>query len=789
MSAKVSITPQEGADARLSPWTANAVSPSRPVERKVAAGFVLAFAILVSVALVQHWTIGRFVENDRRLVRTNQVLAEMEGALSGVRDAEAGLRSYIMIGREEFPPLRPEVVQDVTRHLRTIRQLTSGNPRQQRRLDLIEPLVAARFATLQHIAELAQNRNSAQGPHPGNAQGIAAIRQFIIAGGGWQGLEEIRQIVADMEAEEQHSLSQWTALAESSARLTTWSGLLGSLAALALAVLAALFFRNDLPRRRRAEQLLQASEERFRTLTEQVRDYAIFMLDPEGRVVSWNTGAEQIKGYRADEILGEHFSRFYPPEDRDSGKPEEALRIAIAEGRYETGGWRLRRDGSRFWARVLITAMRDPQGRLIGFSKITRDLTERQRAEDALRASEERFRSVAESANDAFISSDEQGNIVHWNQGAGRIFGYTAAEAIGQPITLIMPQRFRAAHELGLYWYLQAQEKHVVGRTSELTGLRKDSTEIPIELSLSSWKTADGSFFTGIIRDITERKRTEREIKMLNDGLQSRNEDLAAANKELEAFSYSVSHDLRAPLRHIDGFSKLLLEEHGTELSAQARDFLNLVREATSEMSQLVDDLLNLSRVGRQELTLQVTDLDAVVRDMVSSLQAEHSGRSLQFLVQPLPPVECDLPLLKQVFANLLSNAVKFTRPRSPAVIEVSSFFENGRPVFVVRDNGVGFDMKHVDKLFGVFQRLHRQEDFEGTGVGLAIVQRIVHKHGGRIWVQAQPDQGASFYFTLAPPTLETLQDTAQDSAQPVSPTEANSFDGEPIYGHSLSRR
>ncbi len=227
------------------------------------------------------------------------------------------------------------------------------------------------------------------------------------------------------------------------------------------------------------------------------------------------------------------------------------------------------------------------------------------------------------------------------------------------------------------------------------------------------------------------------------------NQQLETVNKELETFSYSVSHDLRAPLRHLDGFSKLLLEEHSSELSEEGRRYLARIREGALRMGSLIDDLLNLGRLGRKELTPQLTALNSLLKEVLADLTAETQGREVEWKVGSLPFVECDPPLVKQVFANLLSNALKFTRLRPRAVIEVGTLAQDGRPAIFVRDNGVGFSMKYADKLFGVFQRLHRQEDFEGTGVGLATVKRIIHKHGGRIWAEAGLDQGATFYFTL----------------------------------------
>lgn len=287
-------------------------------------------------------------------------------------------------------------------------------------------------------------------------------------------------------------------------------------------------------------------------------------------------------------------------------------------------------------------------------------------------------------------------------------------------------------------------------------GRRKDGSEFPVEISLSPLSTGQDLVVSAAIRDITARRRAEDEIGKLNRGLLERNMELAAANRDLEAFTYSIAHDLRAPIRHAHSFSRMLSEELGPSAPPTIQECLRDITESTQDMGRMVDDLLSLARVGRQEISVEVTGLNAVVDDVIHSLGREIGDRDIQWKVGELPFAECDAGLMRQVFLNLISNAVKYTRPRKQAVIEVGQTADgHDQPVVFVRDNGVGFNMKYANKLFGVFQRLHRREDFEGTGVGLATVQRIVTRHGGHVWAQAELGKGATFFFTLSAPVAD----------------------------------
>ena len=363
---------------------------------------------------------------------------------------------------------------------------------------------------------------------------------------------------------------------------------------------------------------------------------------------------------------------------------------------------------------------------------------------------------LLEFVPDAVVVVDQDGKIVQTNAQTERLFGYGREELLGRQVEMLVPARYHASHAAHRFRYHAAPHNRPMGAGLDLYGMRKDGTEVPVEISLGPLQTQEGMLVIAAIRDITERKRATEEIRRLNEELEQRilerTAELEAAIKELEAFSYSVSHDLRAPLRAIDGFSRILLEEHAPHLSEEAQRYLRLVRSNTQYMGQLVDDLLTFSRMSRQPLKTQVVEPAGLVQQALEDLRGEREGRRVEISIGELPICQADPALLKQVWINLLANALKFTRKREAAVIEIGSRTDgarSGEQVYFVKDNGVGFDMQYADKSFGVFQRLHRAEDYEGTGVGLAIVQRIIHRHGGRIWAEAAVGHGATFYFTL----------------------------------------
>jgi PAS domain S-box-containing protein len=369
------------------------------------------------------------------------------------------------------------------------------------------------------------------------------------------------------------------------------------------------------------------------------------------------------------------------------------------------------------------------------------EIAERKRAEKALSVSEVRFRSLVHSANDAIILANWSGNIISWNQGAHNMFGYLEEEVLGKPLTLIMPQHYREGHLKGLERFQAAGEAHVIGKTVELHGLRKGGMEFPIELNLSTWKTSEGTLFSGIIRDITERKRAD-------ERLAARTKELARSNADLEQFAYVASHDLQEPLRMVANFTQLLARRYKDKLDASAHEFIGFAVDGATRMQRLIGDLLDYSRVGTRGKEFAETDCSSVLGQAVANMRGVIAAGSAIVSNGDLPTVMADAGQLVQVFQNLIGNAIKF-RGAEPPRVHVSAERKENHWEFSVRDNGIGIDSQYAERIFIIFQRLHGHTEYPGTGIGLSICKKIVERHGGRIWFESEPGAGTTFFFTI----------------------------------------
>ncbi len=493
---------------------------------------------------------------------------------------------------------------------------------------------------------------------------------------------------------------------------------------------------RDSPDTAVVKEALRESEEKYRMLIEGVRNYAIFMIDPQGRVISWNAGAERIKGYRADEIIGCHFSRFFSPKDVERGRPGEVLRLTAASERHEEQGMRVRKDGSQFLASVTFTALRDTAGELLGFSEFSHDLTETEETEA-------KYRGLLEAAPDAMVVVNPLGEIVLLNLQAEKQFGYRRDELVGQQVKNIIPEGFA---ERLIADGLRSKEDALaqqIGMGIELAGRRKDGTEFPIEIMLSPLESAEGILVTAAIRDITRRKEAEAHLLQKVD-------ELNRSNEELGQFANIVSHDLQEPLRMVASYTQLLSRRYRGKLDADADDFIAFAVDGVDRMRHLIQGLLTYSRVGAKGTDLLDTSSEGALSQALANLGSAIDESGALVTHDPLPTVSADEIQLVQLFQNLVGNAIKYQGPGTPRVHISAARDGEGKWSFSVEDNGLGIDSDYFVKIFGMFQRLHKRDEFAGTGVGLAICKKIAEQHGGSISVESQLGQGSTFRFSLA---------------------------------------
>ncbi|MEO8229672.1 MAG: PAS domain S-box protein [Chloroflexota bacterium] len=488
--------------------------------------------------------------------------------------------------------------------------------------------------------------------------------------------------------------------------------------------------------RRLVEEALRVSEESYRMLLDGIEDYAIFMMDARGQIVSWNAGAERIKGYKADEIIGQNFARFFPPGDIEQGRPEDVLRMTAANGRHEEQGMRVRKDGSQFLARSTFTALRDPAGELRGFSEFSHDLSESTEAGA-------KYRGLLEAAPDAMVVVNQAGEIVLLNLQAEKQFGYRRDELVGQQVTNIIPEGFAerlVADDLRSAEDALAQQ---IGTGIELSARRKDGTEFPIEIMLSPLGSAEGVLVTAAIRDISVRKAAEANLR-------EKVEELGRSNEELGQFAYIASHDLQEPLRMVASYTQLLSRRYKGQLDAEADEFIGFAVDGASRMQRLIEDLLAYSRVATTGNELLDTSSEYAFEQSLMNLHEAIKDSGALVTHDPLPIVKADEMQLVQLFQNLIGNAIKYQAPGVPRVHISAARHGLARWTFAVKDNGLGIDAQYFERIFGMFQRLHKRDEFSGTGVGLAICKKIVERHGGTLSVESVLGQGSTFRFALA---------------------------------------
>jgi len=848
-----------------------------PLNRKMQLAFGSAILTWVVMGVISFHAIAVSGESDRWVRHTHEVLENLEDLLTSMQDLESSSSGFVLTGKDSYlasfraNKLRSEQEKKI------VASLTVDNPTQQREIPILERLAAQKIQFAEKVIDLRRTT------------GLEAAADAIQTGEGQRIMEDYREVIHEMEDKERRLLALRDADAKRRVRQTTNSLIAGILLGLLIAAVAGWSAQRDNSRRQLAEEslrdsedkygalqltqmaekrrlveeALRESEERYRMLLDGIQGYAIFMMDLQGQIVTWNAGAERIKGYSAAEIIGHNFSSFFSPEDIERGRPEELLRLAAADGRHEEQGMRVRKDGSQFLANATITALRDRAGNLRGFSEFTYEINES-------KESGAKYRGLLEAAPDAMVVVNQAGEIVLLNLQAEKRFGYHRDELVGQKVKNIIPEGF--AERLIADGTRTAAEAlaQQIGTGIELYGRRKDGTEFPIEIMLSPLESAEGVLVTAAIRDISVRKAAERhvaqmegryrglleaapdamvvvnqagEIVLLNvqaekqfgyrrdelvgqkvkniipegfaerliaDGTRTAAEALAQqigtgielygrrkdrsdfpieimlsplespegilvtaairniterkrseqhlvetvaelnrSNDELEQFAYVASHDLQEPLRMVASYTQLLAERYKGRLDSDADEFIAYAVDGSNRMQVLIQDLLAYSRAGTNGKTLHKISSDHALKEALTNLRATIQESGAVVTHDLLPIITTDGTQLAQIFQNLVGNAVKYHGAAAPRV-HVSAAKNGGNEwIFSVRDNGLGIDPQYFDRIFVLFQRLHGQTEFKGTGIGLAICKKMLERLGGRIWVESEPEKGSTFRFAL----------------------------------------
>jgi PAS domain S-box-containing protein len=520
---------------------------------------------------------------------------------------------------------------------------------------------------------------------------------------------------------------------------------------------------------------LKQSEQRYHKMVSEVADYVIILLDKNGKIIDWNKGAEKVKGYNAQEILGKSFRLFYTKEDKDANLPEKLLKEAADKGSVAHEGWRIRKDGTRFWGNVAITALHGDDGAIFGFSKVTRDLTDKKIAEDRLnniadelrfknaelKQSEERYhKMIAEVQDYAIILLDRNGIIQNWNMGAEFIKGYKYQEIVGTSFERFYPEADRAA---GLPFKLLDEAAKNGKVIHEGWRVRKDGTRFWGNVVITALHNENNDIigFSKVTRDLSAKKEAEDLLRSNALELERKNRSLEALNEQVNSFAYIASHDLKEPLRKIQVFASRILD---TDDLLKAKEFADKIARSGVRMEKLMEDLLAYSQVSNDPTAFQKLDLNQILDEVRTELDLSISEKKATFQIDKLPCVHGVNFQIHQLFSNLISNSLKFSKEDEPPVITIRTRVAHAKDIplglvndlkkynnITYSDNGIGFETKEAKKIFEVFQRLHSRNEFTGTGIGLAIAKKVMENHHGTIIAEGKPSVGATFnlYFPL----------------------------------------
>lgn len=737
------------------------------LENKIILGFVASMVAMLLAGWFCYRTTTNFITTQDWVAHTQAVIATLESGLAILTDAETGQRGYLLTGDTSFLKDTQEAQAQVDGWEKKIRAMVRDNPQAEQRLDTVTRLITQRLAVLNSRILLRQQ------------QGFQTAAEAVGSREGKNLMDNIWSDINDMVASENLLLRQRQQAAQRSARRIEAAVLSFTAMASVIGLIAIMIIRRDLEKQKRTDAELL----RYRSLLESMLDHVpgvVQMKDLNGRYLFANRKLEELAGFPREQFTGKTVLELFPKEYAELVTHQDQTVLTTGEP-VQTEEAVLYPDGPRpHWS--IRFPLRDTEGKIYATAGISTDITERKEFEK-MRL---QFQALFESAPGLFLVLKPDFTIVAASNAYLKATLTEREKIIGRGLFEVFPDNPDDPNADGVRNLRASLERVLSNGSSDTMAVQKYDVQNPQNglFEEKYWSPVNTpvigpenniEFIIHRVEDVTEfvrkmhtngesredmagrMEKMESEIYLRSQELQTANRQLETVNKELESFSYSVSHDLRAPLRHIDGFVKLLTAQSRQQLDDKARRYLDIIADSAKRMGALIDDLLVFSQMGRSEMHRSQVAMDSLVHEALESVKTEVEKRRIHWKISPLPEVLADPAMMRQVWINLVANAVKYTRPRDPAEIEIS--WDNsgeGEAIFFVRDNGVGFDMQYEKKLFGVFQRLHRSDEFEGTGIGLANVNRIIHRHGGRTWAEGKVDAGATFYFSLPKPKTET---------------------------------
>ncbi len=701
-----------------------------PLSRKVQLAFGSAILVLLVVGAVSYGGMIASAESERWVRHTHEVLEELQDLGLSTQSIQSSGRGFVLTGDESYAKSYLRSVSSAQEADATLRFLTIDNSAQRGRILSLEALLAQKIENTDMVMGLRRDK------------GLEAAAAAIKNGSGQRVMDDLEEVIRQMRQEELRLLILRDADAKRHWLRTKFVLILGTVLGLLIAGTAGWSVHRNLEVQQLGEQALRESAERFSDLANNISQLA-WMADEKGRIFWYNQRWFDYSGTTLEEMEGWGWKKIHHPDH--VARVVEKITRCFQTGEVWDDTFPLRgKDGKYRWFLSRAIPIRDAEGKVSRWFGTNTDISERREAERYLAQTEDRYRGLLEAAPDAMVVVNPGGEIVLLNVQAEKQFGYRRDELLGQQIKNIIPEGFAErliADALRSSADALAQQ---IGTGIELMGRRKDGTEFPIEIMLSPLKSADGILVTAAIRDITIRKKGE--VNLLR-----KVEELKRSNEELGQFAYIASHDLQEPLRMVASYTQLLAVRYKGRLDNDADSFINFAVDGANRMQRLIQDLLEFSRVGTQGEELLDTSSEAALQYALVNLRGAILEKAALVTHDPLPAVLADKTQLTQLFQNLIGNGIKYQKTSGVPQVHISATRKGGNQwTFSVKDNGLGIEAQYFDKIFGMFQRLHKREEFEGTGIGLAICKKIVERHGGQISVESQPGEGSTFHFALA---------------------------------------